>query len=62
MPWCELASEWWVTNGLPVPCSYTALNSAVSQGHIELVRFLLEKGADVNSRAIYGGTPLSFAA
>ena len=40
----------------------TALAYAVDKGHIEIVRFLIDKGADVNSTdTFYNATPLAWA-
>ncbi|NCD22468.1 MAG: ankyrin repeat domain-containing protein, partial [Spartobacteria bacterium] len=36
--------------------------AAAKGGHLEIVRFLLERGADVNARNEYGKTPLCLAA
>jgi hypothetical protein len=40
----------------------TALHLACQYGHLEIVRMLLQHGADVNSRDIDNWTPLHFAA
>lgn len=40
---------------------YTPLHSAAWRGHAEVTLLLLEKGAEVNSTGIDGGTPLIFA-
>jgi ankyrin repeat protein len=40
---------------------YTALHAAAENGHVEVMRFLLERGADVNARLVSGQTPLDFA-
>jgi ankyrin repeat protein len=40
----------------------TALADAVSNGQVDMVKFLLLHGADVNARGMYGCTPLHIAA
>ena len=40
---------------------YTALHSAVEQGHIHVVEFLIEQGADLFSTTEDGMTPLELA-
>lgn len=40
----------------------TPLIEAASHGHSEIVRLLLDVGADVNAQTIYGNSPLSLAA
>lgn len=51
---------------VPVDCTdeegNTALQFAAASGHENLVRFLLRKGASVDSRNNYGWTPLMQAA
>lgn len=51
---------------VPVDCTdeegNTALHFAAASGHEHLVRFLLRKGASVDSRNNYGWTPLMQAA
>ena len=39
----------------------TALHAAVSLGDKEMIRFLAEKGADLEAKDLYGQTPLSIA-
>ena len=39
----------------------TALMWAVSEGHTEAVRFLLDRGADINAKTNNGDTPLMMA-
>ena len=40
-----------------------ALHSAVCRGHVDIVKLLLEKGAELEARGkVYGRTPLSWAA
>lgn len=41
--------------------SSTPLMEAAQEGHVDLVKFVLEKGADVNATTGTGDTPLSFA-
>ena len=41
--------------------SYRVLHKAVKEGSIEMVKFLIERGAMVNPRAEYGWTPLDMA-
>ena len=41
---------------------YTPLHEAVSNGHLDILKLLLRKQADVNSRANSGYTPLHLAA
>jgi ankyrin repeat protein len=45
------------------PCDYgeTALQHASEKGHFHIVKYLLEKGADVNSKDNAGQIPLSLA-
>jgi ankyrin repeat protein len=38
------------------------LNSASTNGHVDVVKLLLEKGANVESKDKYGRTPLLLAA
>jgi len=40
----------------------TPLHAAASSGHVDVVQFLLDKGADINSKDQYGQTPLHDAA
>jgi ankyrin repeat protein len=39
----------------------TGLHKAVRAGHTEIVKLLLEKGADVNLKNVQGWTPLALA-
>ncbi len=41
--------------------SYRVLHKAAKEGSIEMVEFLIERGAMVNARAEYGWTPLDMA-
>jgi type II secretion system protein G len=41
--------------------SYRVLHKAAKEGSIEMVKFLIERGAMVNARAEYGWTPLDMA-
>ena len=41
--------------------SYRVLHKAAREGSIEMVKFLIERGAAVNARAEYGWTPLDMA-
>ena len=41
--------------------SYRVLHKAAKEGSIEMVKFLIERGAKVNARAEYGWTPLDLA-
>jgi len=40
----------------------TPLHDAVSNGHIEVIRLLVSRGADINAKNLLGHTPLSLAA
>jgi ankyrin repeat protein len=40
--------------------NFTALHYAVSGGHVDVVKFLLSNGANVNVKSINGWTPLRF--
>jgi hypothetical protein len=42
-------------------CFGTLLNRAMSNGHVECVRLLLERGAEVNKADDLGGTALEYA-
>jgi ankyrin repeat protein len=42
--------------------SETALSSAISRGDAEMVRLLLENGADVNTKPLGGQSPLFLVA
>lgn len=37
---------------------YTAMHAAVENGHLHVIRFLAENGADLNARLDTGETPL----
>jgi uncharacterized protein len=52
---------------MPPPEDYPSLVSeafyiAARNGHVEVAKFLLEKGADINCRGFFGGTGLHWAA
>jgi ankyrin repeat protein len=42
--------------------SYTPLMRASTEGHLLVVEYLVSKGANINSRTVYGATPLMCAA
>jgi ankyrin repeat protein len=41
---------------------YTAMHAAAENGHLEVLRFLIENGAELNPRVTSGQTPLTLAA
>lgn len=43
------------------PEGHTFLQKAVTRGNIEAIKILLERGADINCRKMYFGTPLTLA-
>ena len=49
------------TDGVLGKTSYRVLHKAAKEGSIEMVEFLIERGAMVNPRAEYGWTPLDMA-
>jgi len=49
-------------NGAPLPKDPYLLRNAVGEGYLELVKELLDHGADINARDKQGFTPLSWAA
>lgn len=57
---CNLSSH--CLNRWDADDQLTPLNLAVSKGYVEMVRFLIKNGANVNARAGCGKTPLHFAA
>jgi ankyrin repeat protein len=40
---------------------YTAMHAAAENGHLEVIRFLADRGADLSPRVGSGETPLDFA-
>ena len=48
-------------DGVLGKASYRVLHKAAREGPIEMVEFLIERGAAVNTRAEYGWTPLDLA-
>jgi ankyrin repeat protein len=43
-------------------CNRTPLSYAAEKGHEAVVKLLLEKGAELETKSNYGRTPLSYAA
>jgi ankyrin repeat protein len=58
----HLSSEFAIGNGVSTKNRDTALQWASGEGHSEVVKLLLEKGADVKARDEDGGTALLWAA
>ncbi|KAJ6373094.1 hypothetical protein OIU76_027433 [Salix suchowensis] len=46
---------------LPASCGTTALHTAISEGNTEMVKFILDKGADVDKPDLHGWTPRALA-
>lgn len=40
---------------------YTAMHAAAENGHLEVIRFLADRGADINPQVESGETPLDLA-
>ena len=62
---CDLGNGKW--GNAPAPESYAELVSeafyiAARNGHVEVARFLLERGADINCRGFFGAPGLHWAA
>src|SRR2546423_12682760 len=53
--------NYWQSDIDPNGWNRTPLHAAVLGSNLETVRYLLEKGADVNARTKYGDTPMHFA-
>ncbi|XP_078261911.1 ankyrin repeat and SOCS box protein 3 [Rhinoraja longicauda] len=49
-------------NGAHSACLWSVVHQAAYQGHLDVLKFLLEKGADKESKDDYGITPLFLAA
>ncbi|XP_024459227.1 potassium channel AKT1 isoform X2 [Populus trichocarpa] len=46
---------------LPATCGTTALHTAISAGNTEMVKFILDQGADVDKPDLHGWTPRALA-
>ncbi|KAJ6406275.1 hypothetical protein OIU84_009908 [Salix udensis] len=46
---------------LPANCGTTALHAAISSGNTEMVKFILDQGADVDKPDLHGWTPRALA-
>ncbi|KAJ6697888.1 POTASSIUM CHANNEL AKT1 [Salix purpurea] len=46
---------------LPATCGTTALHAAISSGNTEMVKFILDQGADVDKPDLHGWTPRALA-
>jgi ankyrin repeat protein len=49
-------------NGTTEPTGLTPLHLAAGEGHLDIVKLLLEHGADINARSAFRVTPLALAA
>jgi len=52
------SSEIWKTDEI---CNFSGLHVAAMHGHLEIVKFLLDSGSDINRKSKSGETPLHLA-
>ena len=61
MVWSDELKKW-IEKGFHIESidgrKHTALSEAACQGHVHIVKFLLDQGADPNSRSDTGRSPL----